>query len=204
MNKYLIVLFFGVFVMGCTRLPDEEVVVNDVKQQKIADYKASLDVLRRVENARIKRLEKLFASSGVDRDELKGYFQRRDFDDELRVYTDQMASLQLISLKRNGRRLEGTAQYQNNYGSRFQITFEYKQSADGWTFDTCNREVQAFLSPEEKKEYLRTKISLAITQFNNDHNRFPPHLKDLVPRYIDAIPPLDWRYDPQTGAIQLS
>jgi hypothetical protein len=204
MKKYLFLLSLVVMAAACSRLPDEEVILNDVKRQKLTDYKDSLDVLKKVENARIKRLEKLFASSDVDRDELKGYFQRRDFDDELRVYSDQIDSMRVLSLRRMGRKIEGVAEYQNNYGSRFQVKFGYKRSSNGWVFLRSAEEDTVFLSPEEKKEYLKTKLTIAIAQFCNDANHFPHSLKELVPRYITSIPPLDWRYDPQTGTLQLS
>lgn len=201
---YHVLLALLLFSAGCAPLPDEDIVLADVKQQKIKDFTARQAVVRTVESARIRRLKKLFGPSGAERAEAQGYFQRRDFDAELRAYTDQIESMSIVSLKRSGDRLTGVAEYQNNYGSRFQVKFGYTRSASRWIFTKSAEEDTVLLSPDEKKEYLRVKVRLAIDQFADRTGRFPESLQELTPGYIDAIPPLEWRYDPQTGELQVS
>jgi hypothetical protein len=200
-------LLFMVVLMaclGCGQRLSTARMEQDVRDFCIEKYKASLLGAKEAEDRRISKLEKLYSPEQRAAKHIKPLFDRQDSNQLLASYIAQMDTLEITGAHQDGKMLRVTAEFLNEYGSRFELTCSYKRMPQGWEFTKAVDKRTVSLSAEEKRAYLRTNILLAIDKFRDEHQRLPETLDELVPKYLPKLLAGDWDYDPETGELKVA
>jgi hypothetical protein len=190
--------------LGCGQRLSTARMEQDVRDFCIEKYKASLWAAKEAEDRRISKLEKLYSPEQRAAKHLKPLFNRQDSNRLLESYIAQMDTLEIASTRRDTDKIRVTAEFLNEYGSRFELSCSYKRTLQGWEFTKAVDKRTVSLSAEEKRAYLRTNILLAIDKFRDDHQRLPETLDEQVPKYLPKLLAGDWDYDPETGELKVA